>query len=175
MWIKQVTNFEIMAIIIFSILFVLVLAAYAFMSLCVNRTFVQCVEAGPTNNITAKELNKKSLYLKNKRMVDGSGHTLVPEDYFRVVVNGNCLAPKKIVDKDILIVKKYRESDKDCLTSGKVVLLHLQDTGVFKIREIVSVDGDKIMTRYYLNNGTPQESSKCHNISQLRGIVKFKL
>lgn len=175
MWIKQDLNFEIMAIIIFSILFVFVLAAYAFMSLCVNRTFVQCVEAGPTNAVTAEELKKKSLYIRNKRMVDGSGHTLLPEDYFRVVVNGNCLAPKNIYDKDILVVKKYKQSDKDCLTSGKVALLHLKDTGVYKIREIVSVDGDKIMTKYYLDNGTSQESSKCHNISQLIGIVRFKL
>lgn len=164
-----------MAIIIFSILFVFVLAAYAFMSLRVNRTFVQCVEAGPTNAISAEELNKKSIYLKNKRMIDGSGHTLSPDDYFRVVVNGDCLAPKQITDRDILIVKTYRDSDRESLQAGKIALLRLPDTGIFKIREIVSVNGDDIVTRYYLNDGTPQESSKHHNISQVKGIVRFKL
>lgn len=164
-----------MGIIIFGILFLFVLVAYAFMSLCVNKTFVQCVEAGPSDAITADELHRKSLCLNNKRMVDCSGNDLSPNDYFRVVVNGNCLRKKQIMNGDILIVKKYRDSDKSNLIAGRIVLLYIQDTHIYKIREIISVDGNNIKTQYYLDNGEPKESSRLHDISQVRGIVKFKL
>lgn len=164
-----------MAVFVYMIVFAVVLMAYAFMTICVNKSFVQCVEAGSTEHITAKELKKMSLYQPTKKLYDNKGSLLDPKMYFKIVVNGSCLEPKNICNKDFLIVKRLNQDEVGNLPAGSVIMIHLDDTGVDKIREVVSVGSESIETQYYLDNGKAQRSSKPHLRSNVVGVVKYKI
>lgn len=164
-----------MTAVVFVIIFAIILGGYAFMSLKVNRVYVQCVEAGPTDNVTARDLKKKSIYMSSKKMLDRNGNILDPERFFRVVVNGNCLRPLNIVDGDTLIVQRRNEEVMQTIHNGSIVLILLPDTGVHKIREVKNVETDNLRTQYYLSDGHPQESSKLHSKESVVGVVRFKL
>lgn len=164
-----------MAAVVFVIVFALILGGYAFMSLKVNRVYVQCVEAGPTDNVTAKDLKKKSLYMSGRKMLDRKGNVLNPTQFYRVVVNGNCLRPLNIVDGDTLIVQRKSDDVMQSIHRGSIVLILLPDTGVHKIREVKNVEAEDLRTQYYLNDGQPHESSKLHSKEDVIGVVRFKL
>lgn len=164
-----------MSAVIFVIIFALILGGYAFMSLKVNKVYVQCVEAGPTDTITAKELKRRSLYVSSKKMLDRDGNILDPDVYFRVVVNGNCLRPRNIVDGDTLIIQKKDDNVLNSIHAESIVLILLPDTGVHKIREVKDVEANNLRTQYYLNNGQAQESSKLHSKENVVGVVRYKL
>lgn len=164
-----------MTAVFFVIIFALILGGYAFMSLKVNRVYVQCVEAGPTETITAKDLKRKSVYMNSKKIIDRDGNVLNPEQFFRVVVNGNCLSPRNIVDGDTLVVQRKTKEVLQSIHKGSIVLILLPDTGVHKIREVKKVEAKDLITQYYTCDGKPKESSKLHSKENVVGVVRFKL
>ena len=165
-----------MAMVVLVLVVALILAGYAIMSMSLSkRAFVQCVEAGPSSTVTARELRRRSFYVPNRTILERKGQPLDSDKYIRVVVKGDCLKPRNIVDGDRLIVQRIDDEVMQSIHEGSIILIYLSDTSVYKIREVKSVECDGFNTQYYLENGSVQESSKPHNRECVVGLVKFQL
>lgn len=164
-----------MSAIVFSVVMALLLTGYYISKRKrTSRVFIQCVEAGPTSISNAEELRRKSFYDKDTVMRGLNGEILSSTRYARILVNGTCMRERNIHDGDILIAELF-DAEKDLcheLKSGEIVWLHIEDSGIDKIRVFDGWDGDELKT-YYYKDGMKHPSSSNHLKSQVRGIVRY--
>lgn len=143
-----------------------------------DREYVQCVEAGPMTVVDAERLKKMSYYDRPVRLRDNNGHQLSHDRYARIVVNGDCMNERKIFNKDVLVAEKFSPSEpeafKKSLKPDNIVWLYIKETGIDKIRVFERWEADEMVTYYFLN-GEKKYSSKKHGMSQVKGIVRFKM
>ena len=117
------------------VLIVLLTVYYVSSSKTSPKEYVKCVEAGPTSEVTAEDLEKLSFFDNWKALEDKNGESMDRTGLFRVVVNGDCMHKRHIVNGTQLLVApidKKRSLDEQ-VTKGDILMIHIPDTGVDKI------------------------------------------
>lgn len=167
-----------MGTIYFFIILLLVIATYAYCNIVIGRReFVQCVEAGPTIDTDAERLKECSFYDKRRVVRNAKGKQIDTSDMIRIVVKGNCMKPRNIESGAQLLVKKIdttKAIDRQ-IKQGDILLIHLNDTGVYKIRIFDKYEGADLVTYRYDDNMHRKDSSRNHKESSVLGIVKYRL
>lgn len=143
-----------------------------------NQDYVQCVEAGPMDDVDASFLKRKSFCDRHVVVRNEKGVVLDRNQYSRLVVNGNCMNKRKIYHGDQIIAEKVSANDamslKRILQKDNIVWLYIDETGIDKIRIFDQWEGDEMKT-YYFKNGGICYSSHNHRVSQVKGIVRYKI
>jgi hypothetical protein len=168
-----------MEIFVYSIILLILLLSYFYAKRRnVKSEFVQCVEAGPIDGVDAAELKRRSYKDRQVVLRDYNGQELSHDKFVRLIIKGNCMEPRNIKDGDMVIAEKVEETRIDAirqvLQTNNIVWLHIEDTGMDKIRIFKEWAGDEMVTCYY-RNGVERESSSHHKIDQIRGIVRYKM
>ena len=165
-----------MATFYFIVAFVLVLGLYAFTNLKLRKDDVIGVEAGTTKGVTVDELKRASYSVKHRVVKDRLGNVINPESIIRIVVRGNCMKPLRIKSGDEMIaIKIDRERPlEEQVSPNDVLLIHLADTGINKIRAFEGFDGGNLKTFWFEENGEKHASSKVHTPESVLGIVRYK-
>lgn len=159
------------------ILFVAV-AIYAYINIVSGKQeFVQCVEAGPTSTTDAKRLRELSFYDKHRIIKKPNGQEIDTSGMIRIVVKGNCMKPKGIESGTQLLVKKINKKDsvRKQIKEGDILLIHLMDNDLYKIRIFDRYDGENLATYRYDDDGRRKDSTRNHKESSIIGIVKYRL
>lgn len=164
---------------IYAIVLVLLLISYYFSKQKNTKSeLVQCVEAGPVEGVDSQVLAKRSYMDRRVVIRDENGQELSNDRFVRLLVKGACMSERKIYDGDIVVAEKVvdsrKESIKNDLQPNTIVWLHIEETRMDKIRIFQEWKGDDMVT-YYYKNGKKHPSSSYHNVSQVRGIVRYKL
>lgn len=160
-----------------SLLTVLLIAYYVSNNKLKRLEYVKCVEAGPTAKVTANDLHRLSfednyLYLK-----DDEGHPVHRDRMIRVVVKGDCMHCRHIVNGTQLLVASIdkNRSLKEQIKHGSILMIHIPDTNVDKIREMDHMDDKNVYTFYYDPDGTKHKSSRPHAIDTVVGVVRYRI
>ena len=161
----------------FIIFFIVALAFYAYCNLKLRKDYVMGVEAGTTKGVSAEELKRISFSTKHKIVKDRKGNIIDPDSIIRIYVDGNCMKPLNINNGDQLIAIRIDKSRalKTQIKENDVLLIHLKDSGINKIRAFEKFDGDELKTFWYEENGNKHPSSKNHSPESILGIVKYKV
>lgn len=142
-----------------------------------NREYVQCVEAGPMGDVDAETLKKLSFYDRQIVVRDDNGKVLSNDRYARIVVNGNCMTERGIYNGNQLLAEKIIADSTDLkvvLKKGNIIWLYIDETKIDKIRVFDKWENDELKT-YYFKNGDKHYSSHNHKVSQVKGIVRYKI
>lgn len=156
----------------------IVLSIYAYFNIMTRKQdFVQCVEAGPTCQINADNLNANSFYDKHRIVKKKNGDVVDTSKMIRIIVKGNCMKPKQIESGSQLLVLKLdaQRPVKEQIKSGDILLIHLKDTNIHKIRVFDKYENGVLQTYRFDDNGQKKKSSKPHQESSVIGVVKYKL
>ncbi|MBS4812940.1 MAG: hypothetical protein KH057_05340 [Bacteroides sp.] len=167
-----------METIYFLIVLLVAIIIYAYFSIVSGKQeFVQCVEAGPTVTTNAKRLQELSFYDKHRTIQKSDGQVIDTSGMIRIVVKGNCMKPKNIESGAQLLVKKINKKEpiRNQIKKGDILLIHLSDNGIYKIRIFDRYEGNDLATYRYDDNGERQNSSRNHKESSIIGIVKYRL
>lgn len=163
----------------FIIFFVLVLGFYAFCNLKFKkRDYVMCVEAGSTQKATAADLERQSFYVRRKILRDRHGNVLDPQKVLRIKVSGNCMKPYNISSGDEMLVELIDHSKPidGQIKEKDVLLIHLRDSGINKIRAFKRFADDGTLETYWFeSDGSVHRSSKNHTKDSLVGVVKYRI
>lgn len=156
-----------------------VLLLYAYSSIVLGKDdYVRCVEAGPTSKTDARRLKKLSFYDWHRTVKDRAGNVVDTSNMIRVRVEGNCMRPRHIETGDQLLVKKIdrRRPLRDQIQEGNILLIHLADTKVDKIRIFDRYDeAGQLITYRYADDGTRQVSTRPHREESVVGVVKYRV
>lgn len=166
-----------MAVVIYAIVLVALLVVYYFSKKgTASQVFIQCVEAGPTSEVDAEELKRRSYYDKDTVIRGMQGEVLSSARYKRILVKGTCMTPKNINDGDLLVAETFSENTDFHreLRKGDIVWLKIEDTGMDKIRIFDGWNGDEMKT-YYYKGDKKHPSSLYHHPSQICGVVRYKI
>lgn len=139
--------------------------------------FVTCVEAGPVEGTTAENLRRKSFYAPKVRLVNG-GKYISGKNMIRIVVSGDCMRPRNIVDGTQLFVEKISPKNdvNGMLHKGDILMLYLADTKKYKIRELKEFTKDGSFSTFYYNpDGSEHPSRESHRRSTLVGVVRYRI
>jgi len=164
----------------FILVFVCVVSFYAYCNLSLKRDYIQCVEAGNSNEANYEEQKELSYYAPHRMIKDDNGRMIDAQNMMQVKVNGDCMAPIGINSGDILLVKKIdKNEDIDkVITKGDVLLIYLSDKRIYKLRAFDSYeDSEKsvLKTYRYDDNKIRKDSSKSHNRKNIIGVVEYNL
>lgn len=139
---------------------------------------VKAVEAGPSGDASAKALNSMSRKERAFEIQLQPGRTVSTSDYLRILVVGNCMKPRNILDGEEWLVEpvdhqRIKPSD---LKAKSVLLINIPDKGILKIREFegLTENGD-LKTLWYRPDGTPSYSSRPHSWENVKGIVRYSI
>lgn len=168
-----------MTLIIYTSILVILLVSYYFTKKSgsdEDKEFIQCVEAGPSNETTAADLVKRSYYAKKTVKRGVNGEILDENRFSRLLVKGNCMSPRNIKNGDMVIVEKMtQDEDFSAILKENIILwLYIEDTKMHKIRIFEGWDNGELKT-YYYKNGVKHPSSEHHKTTQIRGVVRYKL
>lgn len=166
-----------MAVVIYAIVLVALLVGYYFSKKgTASKVYIQCVEAGPTSEVDAEELKRRSYYDRDVKIRGMQGEELSSAQYSRILVKGTCMTKKGILDGDMLVAETFSKNTdfRKELKKGNIVWLHIEDTGMDKIRIFDGWENDEMKTFYYKND-VKHPSSTNHAVSQIRGIVRYKI
>lgn len=168
--------FGIMGTFYFILAIILVLALYAYSSIK-GRDVVRAVEAGPVDRCDANLIHSRSFMSSPIKLCDEKGNPLSTKGMIRVVVCGNCMKPKGIPDNAQLLVEKMAQSSlKDKLHQGDIVMIHLKDRKLDKIRIFDRFDDkDQLITYRFDDAGNRVNSSRPHLLSSVVGVVRYKI
>lgn len=168
-----------MEIFVYAIILIILLLSYFYAKRRnVKSELVQCVEAGPIDGVDAAELKRRSYKDRQVVLRDNNGQELSHDKFVSLIVKGDCMAPRNINNGDMVIAEKVEEARRNAirqeLQTDNIVWLHIEDTGMDKIRIFKEWAGNEMVT-YYYRNGVEHESSSHHSIDQIRGIVRYKM
>lgn len=162
----------------FILLSLLIIGIYVFCNLILNRDRVLSVEAGDTGNVNPVELRKKSFYAPHRVFKDADGNVINTFDMIIVKVCGDCMCPRNIPNGSELLVKKIHSANSahDIIKKDNILLIHLKDKDLYKIRIFDDFNGNNELKTYRFNkNGEKVDSSRPHRIEDVIGIVKYKV
>lgn len=148
-----------------------------FVGQLLSKEYVQCVEAGPMTDVTADDLRRKSFYAPRVDL-QKDGKAVSTRNMIRIVVNGDCMKPRNIVEGTQLYVEKVakKADKKGIIHQGDILMLYLPDTKKYKIREFKEFTTDGTMSTFYYNaDGSEQMSSQPHKTDTLVGVVKYRV
>lgn len=143
-----------------------------------QQEYVQSVEAGSLEKVTAEKQRTESFYAPKRKLYDKDGTEIDTTGLIRIISNGNCMFRRNIVKGTQLYVLAIQrgKAKKENLKAGDILLIQLPDTGVFKIREFEkSNDDNTLKTFYYNKDGSPHNSSNPHHIEDVIGVVKYRI
>lgn len=141
-----------------------------------GSTYVECVEAGASGSVDSATLRRLSFKDSRRWIVNRNGWPISMHDKIRVIVHGNCMGRRGIHDNDQLIVQRVKGSDISRLKKGDIVMIHLKDKGIDKIREFDRfTDDGKLDTLYYNEDGSIRHSSHAHTKESIVGKVRYKI
>ena len=175
-----------MSVIIFTVVFVSIIALYAYLNVQIRQTenqhsqdrdFVMCVEAGDTDNVTAEDLEKESYFIKHQTIRDYSGRVINDTNTIRIKTRGDCMVPIGINNGDELLVRRIDEKKplSDQITQGDVLFIHIKDNGINKIRIFDSFDNEGMLHTYRYKDNTRKDSSRPHSPNSVVGVVRYQL
>lgn len=162
----------------FFIIMFCAIAVYAFFNMVSGKQeFVQCVEAGPTLTTDAKRLRELSFYDRHRTIQMPDGKEIDTSGMIRIVVKGNCMKPKHIESGAQLLVKKINPKDhiRNQIKTGDILLIHLTDNDIYKIRIFDRYKGEDLVTYRYDDDGKRKDSTRDHKESSIVGVVKYRL
>lgn len=131
------------------------------------------VEAGPTSEcacvLSKEKAISKIIKLPNGRFVDS-------QKYVRIKIHGNCMEPRDILNGEQWLVSKVNHNKpvEDNIKVGDVVLIHLKDKNLYKIREVKHISDNSLDTIRY-ENGVEKKSSKPHSYGDVIGVVQYAI
>ena len=159
------------------ILTVLLIAYYISNNKLKRLEYVKCVEAGPTAKVSANDLHRLSFEDNYLNLKDNDGRPVNREHMIRVVVNGDCVHRRHIVNGTQLLVAPIdkNRSLKEQVKEGSILMIHIPDTNVDKIREMDHMDDKYVYTFYYNPDGSKHESSRPHAIDTVVGVVRYRI
>lgn len=136
------------------------------------------IEAGSTKNITSESLNKFVSSSRSMIIRLNSGEYIHSKDYIRIRIFGSCMKPRNIIKGEEWLVKPI-DKNKDVWNQIKpedVLLIHIKDKDIYKIREYVSpADDENLNTIWYEADGGKHRSSRPHSIESIVGVVKYAI
>lgn len=139
-------------------------------------TYIECVEAGASDSVDADTLKRLSFRDKRRWILNKRGWPVSMHDKLRVIVHGNCMSKRGIHDRDQLVVQKVNNNDLGKLKKGDIVMIHLKDKGIDKIREFDKFTEDgRLDTLYYNEDGSVRHSSHAHTRESIVGRVRYRL
>ncbi len=155
---------------------ILVLALYAYSSIK-GRDVVRAVEAGPVDKYDANLIRRRSFVSSPVKLCDEKGNPLSTKGMIRVIVCGNCMKPKGISDNTQLLVEKMPQASlKSRLHQGDIVMIHLKDKKLDKIRIFDRFDEkNQLVTYRYDDAGKRVDSSRPHLLNSVVGVVRYKI
>lgn len=167
-----------MEIVYFVLILTILLVAYYISNNRLKRLeYVRCVEAGPTAKVSASDLRRLSFEDNYLDLKDSDGNDMSREGLIRVIVNGDCMYSRRIVNGTQLLVEPIdkNRSLKEQVKQGSILMIHIPDTDVDKIRELDHMDDKYVYTFYYNPDGTRHLSSRPHSVSTVVGVVKYRI
>ena len=144
----------------------------------VQQEFVQSVEAGSLDKVSAEQQRAESFYAPKRKLYKKDGTEIDLTSLIRIVSNGDCMFRRNIVKGTQLYVRAIQrgKAKRENLKVGDILLIQLPDTGVYKIREFEkSNDDNTLITFYYNTDGSHHNSSKPHSIEDVVGVVKYRI
>lgn len=143
-----------------------------------EKEFIQCVETGPTTEVDAAELQRRSYYDRRIVIRDPNGEKVPRDRYVRLLVKGIYMMNRGIYNDDIIVAEKIEQeqiaNNRQYLQPNDIVWLYIDDTQMDMIRIFERWEGDELVTSYY-ENGQKRHSSLNHSINQIKGVVRFKM
>lgn len=160
---------------IFPICAIILLLLYALLN---RPQRIIIADAGPTRELTGKEQNAKKTYTPYQIIYTPHGNLINTRHYLRIKVDGKCMEPRGILDKSQILVEPLTETQrtyfKKYVRLEDVVLIHLKDKDVYKLRILQNYDNEKELITYrYLSNGEKHRSSRNHRPEDVVGIVRY--
>ena len=174
---KVQTEIRIMGTFYFIIVFIAVLAFYAYANMKLKRDYVICVEAGDSEEANPQELRNASHYTPHRIIRDKNGRIVNTSKMLRIKVSGNCMKPYGIESGDELLVKKISK-DKvldDYIQQNDILLIYLSDKRMYKIRAFDRFENGSLKTYRFLDNGERKDSRKLHSRESVVGVVEYKI
>lgn len=159
-----------------AIFFIVLCGLYIATSFCTkSRDRIIFVEAGSVTDIDEAELkSKKSVLSKIFRLPDGTYAS--SHKYIRIIVRGDCMSKKRICSGEEWLVETVDRQERleKQIRPGNVLLIYLEDKGIYKIREFKCFTAEKeLVTFYYGKDGVEHLSSKPHSAKSVIGVVKY--
>jgi len=167
-----------MEIVYFVLILMILLVAYYVSNNKLKRLeYVRCVEAGPTTKVSANDLRRLSFEDNYLDLKDPDGNNINRDGMIRVIVNGDCMHCRRIVNGTQLLVEPISTSKllKEQVKQGSILMIHIPDTNVYKIRELDNMDDTYVYTFYYNPDGSKHFSSRPHSLSNVVGIVRYRI
>ncbi len=113
----------------------------------------------------------ETFYDKRKKKVD-------IEKYEIRLVDKNCMAPRGIVNGNLVFIEKFKEGEEKKISKGDILFIKREKDGYpyYKLREFYefNVNGEAITFYYDAHDGSPQKSSSPHSLENIDGVVKMK-
>ena len=162
----------------FLLIMLLVIVLYAYTNVCVGgREYIQCVDAGPTKDVTAEFLKEKSFYDERKIVRDQNDKIVDTHNMMRIVVQGDCMKPKGIFSGDQLLVEKIdrKKTFEEQIKKGNIVLIYLADKGIYKIRIFEDYEEDGSLKTYHYIENKRRNSKYPHKRNCVLGKVVYKV
>ena len=165
------------ATIIIAVVFILICLLYGLSTkYYYQKDNIVPVEAGKIEDC-AIMLNPARRPSRLVKLDDGS--YINSHDYVRIVINGRCMEPRNILNGEEWLVKPI-DKNLDVLkqiSPKDVLLIYLQDTNIYKIREYerVNRENGELLDTFYYQDGRPHKSSRPHSKKSIVGIVKYSI
>ena len=175
-----------MPVIILTAVFIIVIALYAYLNVqfrqegqlnSQERDYVMCVEAGDTDCITAEDLKEASYYIKHQPVRDYSGRIINNPNTIRIKTKGDCMVPIGINNGDKLLVRCIDRNEplSTQIEHGDVLLIHIKDNGIYKIRIFDAYDDNGNLLTYRYKDNVRKNSSRPHSVDSVVGVVRYQL
>lgn len=161
----------------FIIVFVIVVAFYAYCNMGLKRDYVICVEAGDSEEANPQELNNASYYVPHRIIRDKNGRIINTSNMLRIKVSGNCMRPYGIESGDELLVKKIGKDEclDNVIQQNDILLIYLSDKRMYKIRAFDRFEEGSLKTFRFLDNCERKDSRKLHTRESVVGKVEYKI
>lgn len=117
-------------------------------------------EAAPTNGLSKDDSWEDFIFARPAILRLKNGETVPTSKFIRIRIQGSCMEPKGIIAGEQWFVKPISQSKiLDEIKPGDVLLIHLKDKNMYKIREYQSTtpDATSLNTFYYNPDGTPHQ------------------
>ena len=161
----------------FILLVVTLLVLYGIGSLS-GRIVVQGVEAGPIGECDPRTVRAKSFRTRPVTVYDNNGNPVDTKEMIQVIVCGDCMVPRKILNNTQLLVQRIDKNKvlEDQLKQGDIIMIHLADENIDKIRVFDKFDENKqLLTYRYSSSNERVNSSFPHSRESVVGVVRYKI
>ena len=165
------------ALVFFIVLTCLLIIYYLSSKNSADKEFVRCVEAGPTAEMTAKELARYSFYDRRRELKDQNGNLIDRTHLERVIVKGGCMTRRGIPNGAQLLVDPINNEVEfnQKVHPHDILMIYIADKDIYKIRELDHIEGTEAHTFCYNPDGSRHDSSRSHQVNSVKGVVRYRI